>query len=167
MKEHRFYKMSWYVRRLLLDKDNIRESMNVVKESSSGIYLDDTFDDLNTYYGNKLLYYDSFDFDSDMYLDLLTVEKKLEELIDKNLITKSEFKVLELVLSNKTISQIERDDSISRPTVMKKFYDICNRIAYHLGDYFTDDGFITYISDKYNLTDKQIEKLKNYISEEK
>lgn len=109
--------------------------------------------------------YQNYNFESDMYNDLITVETKLKELIDNGRISKDEIKILNYILSGRTISQIERDEKATRPTILKKFYGVCSRVAFHLGGIFTDDGYLNMIIDKYNLNDKQIEKAKNYMSE--
>jgi len=146
--------MSWYVRKLLLERDSIKSLIRDTYENGSALDLEE----------NQFEFYD---FNSDVYMDLLTVEKKLKELIDNGLISSDELRVLEYILSNRTVSQIERDEDISRPTINKKFADICSRVAFHLGGIFTDEGFIYYLTNKYNLKKEQISKLKNHISEEK
>lgn len=145
--------MSWYVRRLLLDRDAIRSSMT------------STFDNRlsHDYYEER---YQIVDLDLDVYSDLLTVEMKLKQLLNSKLIAKDEIKVLEYMLSNRSIAKIEYDENISRPTIIKKFDAICDRIAFHLGGMFTDDGFIEYISNKYDLTDNDIQKIKLIINNE-
>lgn len=109
--------------------------------------------------------YQNYDFESDIYNDLITVESKLKELIDNGHISKDEIKIMNYILSGRTISQIERGENITRPTLLKKFSDVCSRVAFHLGGIFTDDGYLNMIIDKYNLTNEEIEKAKTFMSE--
>jgi hypothetical protein len=154
--------MSWYVRELLLSGEKIRENLFLY---ASDYYNESSDEDL--FYEDGLSMFREYHFDEETYLDLLTVEQKLQELIDSGFITLDENRILNLILTNKTISQIEREESISRPTLIRKFYEICDRIAYHLGGYFTDEGYVVHIGKKYKLNPEEYAKLRKYINEEK
>lgn len=99
--------------------------------------------------------------DSDEFNDLLAVERAIETLISRNLITDEEQEILALMSGDKA-GFMEMQKS-QRETVMKKYVTICLRIAYYLGGYYTDDGYISYISKKHKLTDEQADVLQNYI----
>ena len=101
------------------------------------------------------------DIDSDEFNDLLMVERAIEILTEKGLISEEEQDIIAMVSGDK-VGFMEKQKS-QRETIMKKFALVCERIAYYLGGYFTDDGYISYISRKHRLTDEQIEVLQNYI----
>lgn len=124
----------WYVGYLLLNREEIRSGLNL--ES---------------------------DLDSDQYNDLLTVENKLEEFIQKGLISNDELNLLNLYL-NMNVSAISKELDLSRPTIQKAFNSICRKIGISLGGMFTDDGYISYMQEKYKLTDEQVETLQRFIT---
>ena len=148
--------MSWYVRELLLNSDQIRSAVYKMAEHQDALDYDESVPS-----------YHYYDYDEDTYLNLISVEQKYVELLENGFITTEEDRIFNAVITKKTISQIEQDECVSRPTILKRFHDICERIAFHLGGYFTDDGFIFYMINKYNLNDEEVEKLRKYISEEK
>ena len=149
--------MSWYIRKLLLDRENIRANLEETRYDGS------VLEDLGS--ESYLLPYIVMNFDSDTYLDLLTVEAKLKELIDKKSVTKGEIKATKLILSGKTMRSFTIDNQISYKTVVKQFKSLCNKLAFCLGGYFTNDGYISYIAEKYKLNEEETKKLKNYIYE--
>lgn len=156
--------MSWYVRRLLLDRDVIRKSIRTNYGTPEDGSYDISTDDLD-WIDNVA--YQVFNLDSDAYNDLLMVEGKLRDLAISGLLSKDEVMVLNYILSGKNIAHIERVEGYSRPTISKRFYDVCSRVAFHLGGIFTDDGYLNYMADKYKLNTEQVSKLKNIMSEEK
>jgi hypothetical protein len=137
----------WYVERLLLERQNIRDRLSSVEDTHG-------YDEPSCLVMNL---------DDDTYLDLLTVEAQLEKMIKENLVQDEELFIAQLVLSNKSYSQIEREHGISRITLAKVFKALCSRIAYYLGDHFTDEGFITYMQEKYDLMEEQVGLLIAYM----
>jgi len=101
--------------------------------------------------------------DSDEYHDLILVEQKISELLDLGLIDVFELSIMNYVLSNRPYSELEKMLSISRETISKYFRGICNRVSYALGGYFTDEGFMEHMKDKYNLTGEHVEKMKEHM----
>jgi len=104
------------------------------------------------------------DFESDEYNNLLVVEKKIEELLDKGLLSERELNILNVVASGDLYGDLDESLGLNRRTVYKIFNDICEKISFSIGDVFTDAGYISYMAEKYNLTARQIEKLENFIT---
>lgn len=125
--------MSWIVERLIIDSDKIRRSV------------------------------ENSEMDSDLFLDLLALETKINFLLEKNYISDSEKAVLLSIMSGHTISTTARKLHLSRSTVSLIFSNVCKRIAFYMGDYFTDDGYLDYMEQKYDLTKEQVEKAHNFI----
>lgn len=101
------------------------------------------------------------DIESDEFNDLLMVERAIETLIGKGLLNEEEQEIISMVSGDKA-GFMEKQKS-QRETIMKKYVAICERIAYFLGGYFTDDGYIAYIAKKHRLSDEQVEIMYNYI----
>jgi hypothetical protein len=100
------------------------------------------------------------DIESDQFNDLILVEKAIQKLSSDGLLTESDLAILEFFRNVKTDKEEERPE---RHTVSKRYIHICDRIGYYLGGYFTDEGYLTYMCEKYNLTDEQMEILRNFI----
>lgn len=137
----------WYVRELLLTRDLIRSS--VIDSFNSG-ELDEDFGDFSVYVPS---------FDDSTYDDLLTVEIAFKSLSDRGLFTDKERVVTLLIMEGYSISSIAKKLKIHRDTVNPIFKHSCRKIAFYLGDYFTNEGFLTYMSNKYNLTAVQKDKI--------
>jgi hypothetical protein len=54
-------------------------------------------------------------------------------------------------------------NKLDRDTVTKIFKRVCNRISYKLGDYFTDDGYLNYLSQKYGLSELETKRVKSFM----
>ncbi len=157
----------WYVERLILDSEIIYSSIMKETEFCDVEFhydtLSDEFDDSTS--GSDFIFKSiSVDFDSDWYEDLLIVKSKINELVKAGLVTKEELKILDIILSNKSFSKIERENNISRKTLTMKFKKLCAKIAYYLGGHFTDDGYLNYMKEKYKLTDEQINKARDFMN---
>ena len=132
--------MSWYVENLLRGSHSIK---NGIMQSENDI--------INS------------DMSSDLYMDLLSVEKTLKDLNDRGLLRLFDKKVVEALVSGMTIEEAAEKLGVARPTITKKFSAICDRIAFLLGDNFSDDGYIEYLKEKYNLKDEQVSKAIDYM----
>ncbi|MEM4134561.1 MAG: hypothetical protein QXV73_05130 [Candidatus Micrarchaeia archaeon] len=100
----------------------------------------------------------------DLYDDLITVEKKLEELYRKGYITDFDLLVIACVRTNKSFRKLEREFNISRLTLSNRFKKICEKIAFYLGGYFLDEGYVRKLRKKYRLSNYDTAKLSNYFS---
>lgn len=94
----------------------------------------------------------STDLTDNLYDDLLSVEMAIKRLKKENSLTKLESRILELLPSNVTNKQMAKILHVSNEWLLEKtIEDACSKIAFCLGDHFTDDGFISYMIKKYNL----------------
>ncbi len=113
---------------------------------------------------NKEIITSEPDIDSDQYNDLLVIEKKIEELHEEGFLSDLDLYIIDLVSDGRPIKDLEKSLDRSRITISKTFIQICNRIAYFLGGYFTDEGFLENMKQNYRLSDEDIEKLNSYIN---
>lgn len=104
------------------------------------------------------------DFNSDEYNNLLIVESKIKELTNLGVIDSFELAILHFVTSKGSYTQLEELLKINRNTLANHFKRICNRISYSLGYEFTDEGYLQYMQEKYNLLDSQIDILREHIN---
>lgn len=104
------------------------------------------------------------DIDSDAYIDLIQVERTLDSFSNNKTITPNELRVLNTVLNTPNFFYAEKELGMDRDTVSKIFRVVCDRVSYKLGDYFTDEGYIDYMADKYNLSCNQANKLSEYMN---
>jgi len=91
----------------------------------------------------------------DLHSDLLDVERTYNKLYKEKIITKDEVNALKIMLLRNYPKEMR--------TVFKNFKSLCSKIAYVLGDYFTDDGYIEMLKKKYNLTPEQVNRIYKYI----
>lgn len=103
----------------------------------------------------------------DFRSDKLSIEMMVERLKNKNLISNRDFIVLNLVDTGHSFSYISKVLEMDRRTVKTIFKSTCQKLAFFLGDYFTDQGYIDYLSNKYHLLDDEIEKIYTILEEYK
>ena len=103
------------------------------------------------------------DIESDEFNDLIIVEKQIEVLHKKGAISEKEMKIIDAMKTNRSSYDLSRELKINRGVIYKIFNSITERLAYYLGDEFTDIGYISYMTTKYNLTEKEITKLVKYM----
>lgn len=99
------------------------------------------------------------DFESDDHMSLLLLEAKIKDLHKKGVLSNKEINLIVAISNYRNYSLAAKYLNINRNTVMMRFNEITNRIAYYLGGYYTDLGYIEYMIDKYNLTQEQQDKL--------
>lgn len=108
----------------------------------------------------------SQDINSDQYNDLLAIEKAIDYLRAIGRITDEESQILLYVSSGgydiKSNGTLDRE----RHSISAHYSRICQRIAYYLGGYFTDEGYIMYMKSKYGLDKQQVDTLIKYINSE-
>jgi hypothetical protein len=101
-----------------------------------------------------------FNPDDDDYNDLFLVEAKIKELAVKGLLSSSDLDIIAYMRNGKDTSESTKGE---KWVLSKKYSEICDRIAFYIGGYFTDDGYIAYIANKYKLDTEQIETLRAFI----
>lgn len=101
--------------------------------------------------------------DSDEFNDLMSVETTIEKLYSLDILTEKELLIIQLFALGMLPFQMEKKLKLNRRTIAKIFEEITNKIAYTLGGVFTDEGYIDFLSKKYNLNDNKIQLAQNYI----
>lgn len=121
---------SFYVEFLLLNQDAIRSSLEAENDDNTV----------------------TFDFENDVFYDLLVVEDEIKRLEKLNLLTPIEIKIISLVNDGITRpSDLERCLGIPRQSITRLIKQFSSKIGFFLGDYFTDEGFYKKMCDKYSL----------------
>ncbi len=129
--------MSWIVETLLLNRHSIKE----------GVFVQGDFSEKE-----------------DLFLDCLHLEKKINEMNEKKMFTPYEISILEFVMEGDTYSSLGERLGMDRGTISMKFRSICKRIAFYIGGTFTDEGYVNYMKEKYNLRTYQVELLISYMN---
>jgi len=104
---------------------------------------------------------ETLDIDSDEYNDLILVEKAIKELRERGFLSDKDLEVISEMAGD--IGRFDERPVNQRKALYKKFTAICDRVAFYMGDYFTDDGYLDYMKTKYKLNDEQVDILLNYI----
>lgn len=113
---------------------------------------------------NSLEIKETKNLDYDAYDNLIIVEKKIKDMYNDGYLSEVDMKIIDLVADGKSIISMEVFLDKNRLTISKTFIQICNRISYFLGGYFTDDGFLYNMKINYRLSDSDILKIKYFIS---
>lgn len=103
------------------------------------------------------------DIDSDDFNDLLVLEAKIKELFGAKVITAYELNMINLVQTTNSIEDVGKKLNRSRFSVAKDFVKLCNRLAFTLGNGFTDDGYIEEIIRRYRLDEEDSLLLRGFI----
>jgi len=106
------------------------------------------------------------DFDSDEYMSLLLLEQKILELYDNKLLSEQELIIIVKVSNRYSYADISEELNINRNAIREKFCDVCQKIAYYLGDDYTDLGYVRYLKSKFNLSNREETELINFILKE-
>lgn len=110
---------------------------------------------------NRLEIQSNPDLESDEYNDLLSLDVHINSLYSRGLLTDAELRLIDFMSGENTTSTEYR--RMNFRVVQRKFATLCNKIAYHLGGIFTDDGYLEHMQNSYNLNDEQLEKIKLYM----
>lgn len=112
---------------------------------------------------NKLLIKETLDIESDELNNLLTVEAEINKLYKESFLSDFDMLILELVSEGMPIKEMEDSIGLGRVTISATFIQICDRISFFLGGYFTDEGFLDNMKADYKLGDEEIEKIRGHI----
>lgn len=104
----------------------------------------------------------SGDTDSDEYDNLLVVERKIADLYSNNFLSDMDLYIINLVADGRPLRNLESNIDKNRLTISKTFIQICERISYFLGGYFTDEGFLANMKSQYKLTDDEVNTLRMF-----
>ena len=83
--------------------------------------------------------------DDDTYNNLLVIERCVEDCYKKGLISDFELSVIQNVCKGYTFSDLAEVINADRLRISNTFKNVCSRIAYILGEEFTD----THLEEKY------------------
>ena len=102
------------------------------------------------------------DIESDEYNDLLRVEMAINSLQQRGLISEEDLEVVAEMCGD--IPGLALKPKHTREAIYRKFDTICERIAFYLGDYFTDEGYLFYMKHKYKLSEQQVDVMRTYMT---
>ena len=103
------------------------------------------------------------DIESDEFNDLIVIEKKIKELHQDGIISDQEMLLLKYVEDGKPLVNYKNGFGKNRISLARDFEKLCEKIAFYVGGYFTDDGYVDYMKTKYDLTDKDVDRMINYM----
>ncbi len=103
------------------------------------------------------------DIESDDYNDLLVIEKKLEDLHTAGIVSDQELLLIKYVEDGKPMVNSKEDFGKNRISMANDFNNLCNKIAFYVGGYFTDEGYMDYMRTKYNLTEEEVQRGIDYM----
>jgi hypothetical protein len=104
------------------------------------------------------------DLDSDEYNNLLLIEKKIEDLSKSKVLTPYEVNLLKRISNGWSLKDLSTLLNLNRITIAKDIKKACEVVAYYLGGEFTDVGYLDYMQNKYELSENEIDGLKEYMT---
>lgn len=90
-----------------------------------------------------------------VYLDLLSVEMELANLVHMGIIDKKTNNLIQLVQDGFSIRNSAKQLGLDWRSATTMLSTASDRIAFALGENFTNDGFFNYILENYNLTETE------------
>jgi len=110
---------------------------------------------------------DEANLESPDYISLLTLESKIIELYKKDIIKQDELDLLVDISNLIDLDKVSEKLDIHKVTVIRRFERLANKLAYYLGSYYTNFGYVSYMVDKYNLDTDETNKLMEFIFNER
>jgi len=92
--------------------------------------------------------------DDSAYDDLLSIEMTVKKLVKEGVLKEEELLALNALANGNSIREIAAKLKVVYLSAWQLVNDACSKIAFCLGDHFTDDGFIVYMINKYHLDAK-------------
>lgn len=96
---------------------------------------------------------------SDVYNNVIMIEKTLDDMLKNDIITQRENDVVWAVSAGYSYSEIARILSIHRLTVSQIFKDVTDRISFILGGELTDSAFLERIGSIEPLSEEDMGKM--------
>lgn len=103
------------------------------------------------------------DLNADDYNDLIVLQKKIDGLHNENIISDEEMLLIDYIEDGKPMVNSKRDFGKNRLSVSKDINKLCDKIAFYIGGYFTDDGYIHHMTTTYKLSPEQVDTLSTYM----
>lgn len=105
---------------------------------------------------------DAGDIESNQYSNALSVKMTIEKLYSNSQISSFDIRVLNGIANGFTFSEIALLLMADRRRIANSFKETCSKIAYILGDEFTDTGFMYRVAAKYAIGEKKERELKEF-----
>jgi len=140
----------WYVKQIILQASDIKSCISEIK----GVAFDE-LDDLTPF--------EVMDFDDDTYDDLLSIEMTLNSLLIEDKISAFHYQIIKKLMEGYIITDVAGLLNTSRVTVYTALNSVSSMIEEKLGGHFSDSNFKNSFIKKYNLDEKEIGKLNEYI----
>jgi hypothetical protein len=105
---------------------------------------------------------DAGEIESNQYNNALSVKMTIERLLKNGQISSFDLRVLNGIASGFTFSEIALLLVADRRRIANSFKDTCSKIAYTLGDEFTDTGFMYRVAARHAVGEKKEKALKEF-----
>jgi len=92
------------------------------------------------------------DIESEEFNDLLTLEAKINKFYRCGKLSREDMDTIRLYQGQPVLK------------IRNNFKDVANRLAIFLGGKFTDEGYLYYMQNKYDLDSQAVEKLRKLIT---
>lgn len=102
------------------------------------------------------------DIESDPFNNALDIIQVIDDLHINGYISDFDLSVINAIASGYNFSEISEIEGKNRKTVSDSFSDTCGKIAYRLGDRFTDEWFIHNIALKYVKNSQDRESIETF-----
>lgn len=103
------------------------------------------------------------DVDNDEYNDAILVEVAIKNLKTFEMLTEDDIALIEFVKNGGQFSNEDNEVDGKKRSISKRYNDLCYRISFYMGGYFTDDGYIEYMQEKYNWSVEQTNQARTFI----
>jgi len=103
------------------------------------------------------------DVDNDEYNDAILVEVAIKNLKTLEMLTEEDVALIEFVKNGGQFSNEDNEVDGKKRSISKRYNDLCYRISFYMGGYFTDDGYIEYMRKKHRWTEEQTKVATVYI----
>ncbi len=105
---------------------------------------------------------DAGDIESSQYNNALSIKITIEKLYSNNQISSFDLRVLNGIANGFTFSEIALLLIADRRRIANSFKETCSKIAYTLGDEFTDTGFMYRVAARYAIGEKKEKELREF-----
>jgi hypothetical protein len=112
---------------------------------------------------NREIIREKHDIDSDEFNDLIVIEKKIEELYREGFLSDMDIFIINGISDGSNITELTDSLGKSRIVIGRTFVQICDRVAYFIGGYFTDEGYLNHMREDYKLSEDDLDKLRTYM----
>lgn len=161
--------MSWYIEYLLRHRDEIKQSIiyntPIVIDKDELFYCDNIAIMIEYEYDEELYASEAeiVDLDSDVYNDILILEKLISNLHKKNILNNDDILLINSVGEGTFFQDIAVSLGLVRETVSRRFIKICDCLDEYSHGIYSDDTIIKNLKEEKKLTQEQVDILEKYI----